>query len=169
MASPSLYDDVDDAKVGGERLPELAPECTFVAEILKTYEFTTRQKFVYDYVELKVLESSGPNANPVGSTAIVKIRLGTDPSAGNVKNFLSSAIGVPSTTPKPLGKSWKDLAIEFFQSGTNPGKGVKVNIRTVGTTTEAGYPYVIKTFSPYEGEVTATAAPKKGATTATAK
>ena len=142
-----------------EKLPPISAG-NYLLEIQVIKVIATRAKGNFVVSEFRVLESSGPEAAPVGSLVSHMIKMSLDSALGNVKQLAS---GVLAKNPKEVTAENCDRMV----SDENPCAGTVVRASAVEIKTKAGTPFTTVRYSAYTNPA-AIAAPKTASKSKTA-
>lgn len=93
--------------------------------------------------EFKVLESSGSQANEVGTSVSQVIKMSLDSALGNIKTIAAAVSGEPE-------KNITAAMCEALVGDKNPAKGVKVKAEASLTKTKAGNDFVLIKYAPVD-------------------
>lgn len=148
-----LFDGIEKAELnnGGTYLrPGVYPKL----EIEEFKAGRTRKKEDFVVVKVKIVESSGPEANPVGSTADVMTMMRWDGALGHIKGFLAAAMAIDVREVDAAGT---ELAIGEEQ----PLRGMLVACEASSVETKSGGTFTKVRWYPYAEKVEAPAAPVK--------
>lgn len=159
------FDGIESAQVL-EKLPNLAPNCSYVLEVITNKVIKSRSKGLMAISEFEVKEAKGEGANAPGTKASVVVKLSLDSALGNIKGYISGLLDEDA-------KNITSDMVDKIYSPENPAKGNTVRCYTSLTETKEGNPFTLHRFSPYTTSTpvpaaavtTATAAPSKGVTT----
>lgn len=148
-----LFDGIEKAEIngGGTYLREGVYPCVEIEEFKAG---RTRKKEDFTVVKMKILESSGPEANPVGSTADVMTMMRWDGALGHIKGFLAATMNIAVQEVDAAGT---EAAIGEEQ----PLKGMRVACEATNVKTQAGGTFTKVRWYPFAEPVTPPAAPVK--------
>lgn len=135
------FDGIENAYTS-EKLPPIRPG-RYLLEVKRLKMFNARDKRRFFLADLQVLESSGANANEVGSLASWMVKMGTDLSLGNVKGFAAALLGEPEA--KISTENCNELVAE-----DNPAAGERVRADAFIIQTKAGKDFTKLKFTPAE-------------------
>jgi hypothetical protein len=149
--SDDIFDGIDGSTMGGERLPYLNPG-VYELEIEKITAGAGFDKVPFHRVQLKVLTASGPNANLVGTSAVVVSKRDKfNYAARDIAYFTAAALNEPV-------KTLKAAELRETASEEQPLKGIKVRAEV---TPKEGTAFTRIRWTPMEMAKT----PAKGAAT----
>jgi hypothetical protein len=135
----SDFEGIENARVS-EKLPRFNPG-SYLLETQALKMITTRTKGKMFVSEWKILEATGPHANPPGSQASNVVKMSLDTALGHVK-------GVAAAILNKTDKEITAKKVEELVADKNPAKGVRVRAEASIITTKAGTPFTLLKFYP---------------------
>lgn len=124
------------------RLPNFRPG-VYTLEVQAFKLVNSRSKGKMFIGEFKVLESSGSQANEVGTSVSQVIKMSLDSALGNIKTIAAAVSGEPE-------KNITAAMCEALVGDKNPAKGVKVKAEASLTKTKAGNDFVLIKYAPVD-------------------